>query len=92
MNQKTAEALQMVGQLLAEQLGHPKGEPIEMTICLPKTACTICVEIYVDESGCDPCPNCGAGYSSQIFDDELMKIGLEYKTDKRYVPEQETIE
>lgn len=87
MKPKTIDALQKAGEILAKQLGEEG--PVEMHFCQPKTACTICCEIYVDESGCDPCPNCGAGYFSQIFDDELSKVGQEYQTDKRYVPDED---
>ncbi len=34
------------------------------------TACTICKFLYYDESGCDPCPKCGASYGSQIWHEE----------------------
>lgn len=87
MDQKTIKALQECGNLMAKRLGYDT--PVEMTICLPKTACTICCEIYPVESECEPCPNCGAGYFSQIFDDELKAVGQEYQTDKRYEFEKE---
>ena len=87
MNQKTVNALQEVGNLMARQLGYET--PVEMTICLPKTVCTICCKIYPAESECEPCPHCGASYFSQVNDDELKAVGQEYQTDKRYVFEQE---
>ncbi len=54
MNQKTAEALQMAGQLLAEQLGHPKGKVIEITVCNP---CDHKWDFGDDET--ITCKNCG---------------------------------
>jgi hypothetical protein len=33
----------------------------------PNTSCGRCSARYFDESGCDPCPCCGASYSTQIF-------------------------
>lgn len=33
----------------------------------PFTFCGKCGFEYPDESGCDPCPKCGAGFSTQIF-------------------------
>lgn len=37
------------------------------------TACTICLAPYFDESGCDPCPQCGASYGSQIWHEEGVR-------------------
>ena len=34
---------------------------------IPTACCTICQAFYPDESGCDPCPDCGASYFTQIF-------------------------
>ena len=73
-------------------MGADENEPMDFRISVPKTTCTICCAIYPVESECDPCPNCGASYSSQIFDEELKAVGQEYQTDKRYVFEQETID
>ncbi len=33
-----------------------------------RTQCPRCHRTYLDESGCDPCPECGASFSTQIDD------------------------
>ncbi len=77
MKEETLKAFEQMRIALANQLGADPAEVVmmisrphdsEMDVeGIPTTVCTKCWEHYPDESGCDPCPHCGASYFAQIF-------------------------
>lgn len=76
MKEETAEALVELGRAVAQKMG---ANPDDVVIAVSRpgfgpagelshnSSCTRCGETYFDESGCDPCPHCGASYFAQIF-------------------------
>lgn len=74
MKEETAKALLELGRAAAAQLGANPDECIIM-VSRPNpvetgeanASCFRCLKFYYDESGCDPCPHCGASYFDQIF-------------------------
>lgn len=75
MKRETEEAFEQLRIAVAAHLGADPDECV-MMISRPHDAevegaenasCARCHETYFDESGCDPCPHCGASYFDQIF-------------------------
>ncbi|MET0646423.1 MAG: hypothetical protein ABW208_07355 [Pyrinomonadaceae bacterium] len=70
MKAETVKAFDELRRALAKQLGANPDELV-MMISRPHDAsnghCARCHKDYFDESGCDPCPHCGASYFDQIF-------------------------
>lgn len=75
MKDDTARAFEEIRLAVAAHLG---ADPSEVTMAISRphepgepgadnTSCMRCHETYFDESGCDPCPHCGASYFDQIF-------------------------
>ena len=73
MKEETVKAFGQLRRALAEHLGV---DPNDLTMMVSRpheelpeinAFCTRCRECYFDESGCDPCPHCGASYFNQIF-------------------------
>ncbi|HEX8500757.1 MAG TPA: hypothetical protein VF659_09210 [Pyrinomonadaceae bacterium] len=73
MKEETVKAFDQLRRALATHLGV---DPSELTLMVSRphdelpnvnAFCTRCRELYYDESGCDPCPHCGASYFDQIF-------------------------
>jgi hypothetical protein len=75
VKEETLNAFEELRRAVAAQLG---ADPAEVTMAISRppsyesagadnTSCMRCLETYFDESGCDPCPTCGASYFDQIF-------------------------
>lgn len=73
MKEETVKAFDQLRRALD---GHLGVDPSELTMMVSRphdelpevnAFCTRCRECYFDESGCDPCPHCGASYFQQIF-------------------------
>jgi hypothetical protein len=74
LKEETVKALDALRRALANQLGV---NPDELVLSMHQPRddnqfannghCARCHEDYYDESGCDPCPHCGASYFQQVF-------------------------
>lgn len=73
MKEETAKAFDELRRAVATKFGFDPAETV-IAVCPPRpeeetinAVCTRCWQHYYDESGCDPCPHCGASYFDQIF-------------------------
>lgn len=49
-----------------------------------ETTCSICHRSYPAEVIAEPCPHCGAGFSRQIFNDQLETADMPFEANPAY--------